>query len=316
MSGLVWYVGDRNPSITETITVDGVAFDLSSSTVKFKMREAASSTLVVDAAATIVSAPAGTVRYDWAAVDVDTAGLYMVWWEVTTGGKVQSVAETTIEIREHAPQATRDLCTLGDIFAYVPGYQSDGGSDGILEDLISSVSQEIHSVTGRDFQPATTNPYAKTFDLTAWDQSTRCLWVGDLKNTTSLQVEITELDGTAVATLAMSDDAIVPLPRNREPWQPINELWFPQGRDDAPDLAAGQVVEVTGNWGFPSIPVDVKAACAKLVIYRYVRDVALGGTAFADAIQDADLDVGAAFRSATDTMARYRMPSVASSQAG
>lgn len=310
MSALVWYVGDRNPSITETITVDGVAFDLSSSTVKFKMRAADSSTLTVDAAATVVSAPAGTVRYDWAAADVDTAGLYMVWWEVTTGGKIQSVAETTIEIREHAPQATRDLCTLGDIFAYVPGYQTDGGSDGILEELISSVSQEMHTVCNREFQPATTNPYAKTFDLTDWDESTRCLWIGDLKNTTSLQVEITELDGTAVATLTMSDSAIVALPRNRETWQPINELWFPTELDDAPDFAAGQVVEVTGNWGFPSIPSDVKAACAKLVIYRYVRDVALGGTAFADAIRDADLDVGAAYRSATDTMGRYRIVTV------
>jgi hypothetical protein len=45
------YVANRNPSITDTITVDGVAQDLTGCTVKFKMRAVGSSTLKVDAAA-------------------------------------------------------------------------------------------------------------------------------------------------------------------------------------------------------------------------------------------------------------------------
>ena len=90
---LTWSVGNRLPSITENLVYsDGTAVNLSSSTVGFKMRAVGSSTLKVNSSAVIVAPPtAGTVRYDWAAIDVDTAGEFLVWWEVTTGGKAQDM---------------------------------------------------------------------------------------------------------------------------------------------------------------------------------------------------------------------------------
>src|SRR3954447_6862743 len=92
---LIWFVGNRNPSITETLTyADGTVVDLTGSTVKLKMRAVGSSTLKVSASATVVGAATlGQVRYDWAALDVDTGGFYLVWWEVTTGGKTQDLNE-------------------------------------------------------------------------------------------------------------------------------------------------------------------------------------------------------------------------------
>src|SRR4051794_37542646 len=101
----VWSVGNRNPSITETITSGGSPVNLASATVKFKMRALNSSILKVDAAAVVVTPASGTVRYDWAAADVDTAGNYLVWWEVTdvaTGNK-QDMNEAIIEFRAHSP---------------------------------------------------------------------------------------------------------------------------------------------------------------------------------------------------------------------
>jgi hypothetical protein len=55
------FKGNRSPSLTDTIKVNGVAFDLTGSTVVFKMRATNLVTLKVNAAATVVSAPAGTV---------------------------------------------------------------------------------------------------------------------------------------------------------------------------------------------------------------------------------------------------------------
>ena len=102
---LTWQVGNRLPSITENLVyTDGTAVDLSSSTVMFKMREVGSSVLKVNAAATIVAPPtAGNVRYDWAAIDVDTAGTFLVWWQVTTAGKTQDMREAAIVFEAHAP---------------------------------------------------------------------------------------------------------------------------------------------------------------------------------------------------------------------
>jgi hypothetical protein len=49
------------------------------------MRLQGQNTLKVDAAATVVSPAAASVRYDWETVDTDTAGIFEGEWEVTFG---------------------------------------------------------------------------------------------------------------------------------------------------------------------------------------------------------------------------------------
>ena len=274
------------------------------------MRAEDSSTLKTDAAAQITNMPGadGAVEYDWAAADVNTAGRFIFWWQVNLGGGVlQDTPESLITFIEHAP-TSRALCTLEDVQSYIPGYipYSDLSTDTILMEMIESVSVEIHNQTRRDFTPVQTNPYAKVFDVTAATEINRRLFVGDLKNLTGLTVGIASTDGTAIgSTITAPSTAIIGQPRNRQPWEPYNYLWFPAGQSNSASLGAGSVVTVTGNWGFPQIPGDIRQACVKLVINRYLRDVAAGGTAFADAVTDADYALSTAFASAQDTIGSY-----------
>lgn len=96
------FKGDLLPSVTDTIRVGSAAYNLTGSTVRFRMRPSQDSTLKVDSAATIVAAASGTVSYDWAAGDVNTPGEYRSWWEVTTGGKTFSTPERIVIIDEHS----------------------------------------------------------------------------------------------------------------------------------------------------------------------------------------------------------------------
>lgn len=310
MSALVWYVGNRSPSITETITIDGVAFDLSSSTVKFKARAAGSSTLKVDTAATIVSALAGTVRYDWAAADVDTAGDYLGWWEVTTGGKVQAVAEFFYEIRAHAPDS-RALCSRADVIRLVPGYSDDPNTDGIIDDLIQAESQTWHTDTAREFVAIASGSSTRSFDVTWADARARAVRIGDAATISS--VVIKDQSGTTLETVASGDRVSLGTRGNRtlQPWEPVTTLWFPPLSASAASIAAGYVVEVTGTWGFPAVPDDVRLSVARMVLVRYVTDAAPTGTRLADAINEQGFDIAMAFASAQAVKRSYSTPMVA-----
>ena len=82
---------DLLPVVEEVATSGGTTVNLTGATSpRFLMRlmsAADLSTPKVDGVATIPTPSAGTLRYDWAGTDTDTAGIYSAEFEVTIGGK-------------------------------------------------------------------------------------------------------------------------------------------------------------------------------------------------------------------------------------
>lgn len=81
----IFYIkrNDTSPAISGTCQdADGNAIDLSGAAVRFHMFDQYGNE-VVDAAATIISAAAGTVKYEWQAADTDVAGFFHSEFEVT-----------------------------------------------------------------------------------------------------------------------------------------------------------------------------------------------------------------------------------------
>lgn len=77
--------GAQNPALEATLTKgDGTPQDLTGGIVTFSMKRKSTGVVKVNAASVaIVSAPAGTVKYSWGALDSDTPGVYYGSFKVT-----------------------------------------------------------------------------------------------------------------------------------------------------------------------------------------------------------------------------------------
>jgi hypothetical protein len=195
----------------------------------------------------------------------------------------------------------REICQLADVTQLVPGYSTDAQTDALLNALITAESRTAHDLAGREFvviAGATTRRY----DLTGWNVITRRVRVGDMTTVTTVKL-IAADQATELETVAAADR--VSLPRVREEWQPIRQLWFPPASATPAQIACGRLLEITGTWGFPAIPADLEMAVAKMVLVRYINDAANAGTALADAVNEIGFDAASAFASARDVIRSY-----------
>ena len=269
-----WLVGNRNPSVTETITAGGVAVDLSSSTVRFKMRAVGSDTLAVDQEAVIVEAAAGAVRYDWAAADVDTAGMFLVWWEVTTAGKTQDVGEAVIEIRAHAP----GLHVYVELEELKSTLQLSGQSyaDLDIQQAILAASRAVDELTHRRFWPDEDANQVRYYT----PNGLPTVGIDDLLDLTTLDQDY-DGDGTFEQTLTENTDFLLePLnaAADGRPWDALRlhpssaYLWSSYPRS----------LKVTGQFGWAAAPAGVKVASSQIAtrLLKIMREAPFGVVAF------------------------------------
>lgn len=104
MDSFVIYSGSDGQILSDQIKKEGRPYDLTSATVRFKMRNAENSTVVIDSAATIEDAETGQVSYAWSDADLADRGEFYGWWRVVNPDTTDlETQEFHIIITEHAP---------------------------------------------------------------------------------------------------------------------------------------------------------------------------------------------------------------------
>jgi hypothetical protein len=258
------FTGNRSPSVTATITTNGTPVDLTGATVRFRMRLEETTTLKVDAVATIVNAVAGQVRYDWAANDVDTPGDYIAWWSITlASGKTQDTPEFQVSVQDHyLPAETTQYLEREEL----KNTLSLGGMSFADEDLdaaLSAASRTCDEFCHRRFwrDPATTN--TRTYFAAG-----RRVLIDDLVELGSAGVTI-----NGAPWVLDTDYYFEPMnaPSDGTPWTMLNLSpptlaydWHPY------QFNWPRTIAIQGRWGWPVIPPQVQQATA-LLAQRFLR---------------------------------------------
>lgn len=258
----VWMVGNRNPSITDIITDgDGVVVNLTGLAVKFKMRMVGATATTVDAAVSNTPGADGVVRYDWQAVDVDTAGNYLVWWEVTSGGKTQDLNEAIIEIRAHAP-ITNTYVELEE-FKSTASLTGFGFADSDIQLAIEAASRGIDEDLNRRFYPDPDATSVRYYTPIYPDH----FRIDDLITLTSLKIDTT---GSGVYGTTWTVGTHFRL-------EPLNALEDGIPYTTVRTLLRNRLtvnygsVEVTGKFGWAAVPAAVKQACTIIATRLLLR---------------------------------------------
>lgn len=156
---------------------------------------------------------------------------------------------------------TRALCTLDDLKLYL-GQPDEVVDDDLLIRLINAASDAIYTLTGREFKTIGTNPQTRTFDASEI-YANGFLYVGDYTDVTNIVVYNSSDD--VVAT----DPDYIKLPRNRMPWEPYQAIRF-----KTQTVSSTDYIDITGSWGFPSVPEEIRQACVVTAFIWYERDIA------------------------------------------
>jgi hypothetical protein len=266
MAVITHFVGNRAPSLTDVIRIDGNPFDLTASTVKLKMRLETNSVLKVNAAAVIVSAALGQVRFDWSALDVDTAGEYVAWWEVTTAALTQDTREFSVVMVDHA-EPSGDLCSLADVREARGNTNTETSQDSLAAAYISAASEAITTEFDREFAPATAAA-VRTFQ---WTGGVLDLAPYDLRSVTLMRLNP---EATSPTTLVAGTDYMLsPVGAPQGVYTSVRLSGYLNTISDVLNRFGFMQVEITGAWGFATVPKRVRQACVLTVQSWLRRDV-------------------------------------------
>ena len=220
-------------------------------------------------------------------VTLNQAGYWFLRFEGTGTAAANEEHQAIVDPSEFTADGgigTRALVGLAETKDWLQSQNIDTREDLELVRVINDISDRFHQEAEREFKPIGTNPQTRTFYIegarasSPWiidgdyrgelNPRTRTLFVGDLASFTQVQILDSTDWTTVLETVPLTRVAVHP--SVRQSWEPIRKLEF---RSDVTSLRPGMRVDVTGNWGFPSVPGNVRQAVLDAVAATYDRDV-------------------------------------------
>lgn len=258
-----------------TFTVGGTPTDPTTLIVKIKDPSGTITTITENTPATptlpVVRVSAGVYKHS--GIALNDAGY---WFVNFTGTGAAAAAEDhqaivdPSEFYESAQLGTRSLVGLAETKDWLQQQNIDTSNDLELARVIVDISQRFTDESGgREFKAAGTNPQPRFFDVDEQARFYAMVSVGDMAAAPTL-VRILDTDWTTVIDTVDTADYLT-LPFNREAWEPITKLRFNHPR--VAPLRYGQRIEVTGTFGFPAVPGNVRQAVLEAVTAAVDRDV-------------------------------------------
>lgn len=183
------------------------------------------------------------------------------------------------------PVGPRALVTLVETRDWLNVATGFTGNDVEIERVIDDISDRFHQEAEREFKVQGTNPQTRTFiaepagrrqplfidgDYSGdYNYGRRRLLVGDMAAAPT-QVQMMDTNWTTVLeTVPLGKVTVLPTVRHN-PWEPVTSLEF---HSDVTSLQTGMRVAVTGSWGFPAVPGDVRQAVLDSIAAVLDRDV-------------------------------------------
>jgi hypothetical protein len=253
-----------------TFKVGGTNTDPTTITVKVKEPDGTISTMGPVSGATggsgITRVSAGVYTVT---IDLDDAGYWFAQF-IGTGTAAGSEEHQAIvdpsEFFENAQLNSRALVGLAETKDWLQQQNIETSNDLETVRVINDMSQRfIDEAGGREFKAVGTNPQTRFFEPASRYE----VAVGDMATAPSL-VRVLHSDWATVVDTVDPGDYLA-LPMSREAWEPITRLRFNSYR--VASLRGGYRVEVTGTFGFPAVPGNVRQAVLEAVAAALDRDV-------------------------------------------
>jgi hypothetical protein len=277
-----------------TFTVGGVATDPTTITVTQQAPDGTESVLAAAVSPAGLNASSTPFAKTGTGVFKVNPGVAITaagrWYVKFTGTGAAAASDTHVAIGDPDPftlesgVGSRALVTLEDAKDWLQQQGVDFSEDLELVRVINDISDRFMREAEREFKVDGTNPQVRTFIAEPvgrrqpWyidgdyvgdhNSSRRRIKVGDMMSAPT-QVQLMDSDWTTVLeTPALADITALPSPRGSG--DPITELEF---HSDVTSMSSGMRVKVTGSFGFPSVPGDVRQAVLDAVAATMDRDV-------------------------------------------